>query len=91
MMIRPADELGPVLAGRGLAAALRARVEASLKSEGSVVIDFAGVESMSPSFADELFAKLPAPHEERVKFEHLSDDLQSLVQFVIEGRSEPLE
>lgn len=91
MMIRPADELGPVLAGRGLAATLRTRVEASLKAEGSIVIDFAGVESMSPSFADELFAKLPAPDEERVKFEHLSDDLQSLVQFVIEGRSEPFE
>jgi hypothetical protein len=91
-MIRPVEEFGPVLAGRGLAASLRAQVEASLKEDGSVVIDFEGVESMSPSFADELFAKLPGPRDnERVKFEHLRDDLQSLARFVIEGRSESFE
>lgn len=88
-VIRPADELGPVLTGRELAADLRGRVEDFLDQGGSVVIDFAGVESMSPSFADELFAKLAVPaDDERLQFEHLRDDLQSLVRFVIEGRSE---
>lgn len=89
-VIRPADQLGPVLTGRELASDLRERVEDSLKQGGSVVIDFDGVESMSPSFADELFAKLSIrPDDERLRFEHLRDDLQSLVRFVVEGRSEP--
>lgn len=86
-MIRPADELGPVLAGRGLAAGLRERVEGALNAGDSVVLDFEGVESMSPSFADELFAKLSVrPGDERLKFENLDDDLQALARFVIEGR-----
>jgi anti-anti-sigma regulatory factor len=88
-VIRPAEELGPVLAGRGLATTLRERVEGALASGDAVVIDFEGVEAMSPSFADELFAKLGVTlDDERLRFENLDDDLRSLARFVIEGRSE---
>jgi anti-anti-sigma regulatory factor len=77
-----------VLAGRGVARVLHARVEESIGERGSVVVDFEGVESMSPSFADELFAKLSVrPDDERITFEHLNDDLQALARFVIEGRT----
>ncbi|MBW8059269.1 MAG: DUF4325 domain-containing protein [Solirubrobacterales bacterium] len=89
MMIRPAEELGPVLAGRNVAASLRDRVEAALSRGEAVVIDFQGVDAMSPSFADELFAKLSVRPDEggdQVRFEHLRDDLQALVEYVLRGR-----
>jgi uncharacterized protein DUF4325 len=52
------------------------------------VIDFAGVEAMSPSFADELFAKLPNELIEpgRIRFESLDEDLTLLARFVAHGR-----
>ncbi|MGE5282664.1 MAG: STAS-like domain-containing protein [Chloroflexota bacterium] len=89
MMIRPAQELGPVLAGRNVAASLRGRVEAALARGEAVVIDFEGVHGMSPSFADELFAKLSVRPDEggdRIRFEHLRDDLQALMDYVLRGR-----
>jgi hypothetical protein len=44
---------------------------------------------MSPSFADEFFAKLPrdAIAEHRVRFENLDDDLGALARFVFNGRT----
>jgi len=89
MMIKPAEELGPVLAGRNVAASLRDRVEAALARGEAVVIDFDGVRAMSPSFADELFAKLsvrPDQTGDRVRFEHLREDLQALMDYVLRGR-----
>lgn len=85
--IRPADELGAVLSSRFLGAELRARIEALLR-EGDVVVDFAGVEAVSPSFADELFAKLPteAASGGRLKFKNLGDDTAALARFVAESR-----
>jgi hypothetical protein len=87
-MIRAADELGPVLSGRFQAEELRARIEEAAGAGVGIVVDFAGVEAMSPSFADELFAKLPADLVEsgQVRFEHLDEDLTSLARFVVEGR-----
>jgi hypothetical protein len=87
-MIRPADDLGPVLTSRSLAEALRQRVEAAAVRE-EVVIDFAGVEAVSPSFADEIFAKLPRELVEsgRVRFENMDEDLQSLAEFVVASRA----
>lgn len=87
-MIRPADELGRVLAGRAHAAAVRKRVETALREGDSVVLDFEGVEAMSPSFADELFAKLDrGVADDRIRFEHLGDDLRALANYVIQGRA----
>lgn len=88
-MVRPADELGPVLTGRTVAARLREEVERELAAEGEVTIDLEGVEAISPSFADELFAKLPreALNSGRVRFEHLDPSDSALARFVMAGRS----
>jgi hypothetical protein len=43
---------------------------------------------IAPSFADELFAKLPRELVEsgRIRFEHLDEDLTALARFVVRGR-----
>ncbi len=88
-MIRPASELGSVLTSRSLAEELRLRVVGIASRGEHVVIDFEGVEAMSPSFADEIFAKLPAELVESgaVKFENLDEDLVTLMRFVLAGRA----
>lgn len=86
--IRPAEEFGSVLVSRFLGAELRLRVE-HLLDECDVVIDFAGVEAISPSFADELFAKVPAEgvqHRGRLQFKNLGAETRALARFVAEGR-----
>jgi hypothetical protein len=90
--IRPADELGPVLAGRGEAAALRAHVEQLVRSDGRVTVDFTGVLAASPSFADELFAKLdPALIDAgSVSFEHVPASLAAIARYVRAGRGSSL-
>lgn len=87
-VITPADEFGPVLSGRFEAEELRARIEATLAGGVDVVVSFEGVVAMSPSFADELFAKMPeaAIDEGRVRFIDLDDDLLAIARFVREGR-----
>ena len=87
-MVRLSDELGPVLTGRFLAAELRNRLESEAVSGNEIVLDFEGVELISPSFADELFAKLPREMVEsgQIRFEHLDEDLTTLVHFVVQGR-----
>src|SRR4051812_19332276 len=91
MTVRPADEQGPVLASRGRAARLREEIEAALEAGEVVTVDLAGVETVSPSFADELFAKL-APHAEAgaLHFVHVPRAIKPLVRFVVEGRRGPL-
>lgn len=88
VVFKPAEEFGPVLSGRFVAEELRLRVESVVKAGDTVVLDFEGVEAMSPSFADELFAKLPREAVEAglIRFEHLDEDLLALARFVIEGR-----
>ena len=89
MTLKPAEELGPVLAGRNVAASLRDRVETALGRGEEVLLDFEGVDAMSPSFADELFAKLsvrPGSGSDQVRFEHLRDDQLALVEYVLRGR-----
>jgi hypothetical protein len=85
-MIRPAEDFGPVLTGRSAAAGLRQRIEVEAMEGDGVVIDFEGVEAVSPSFADELFAKLPTEFSDRVRFENVGSDLAALMRFVISGR-----
>jgi hypothetical protein len=89
LMIRPADELGSVLSGRFEAEELRSRIEGAAESGQRVVVSFEGVEAVSPSFADELFAKMSAALLEtgRVKFVDLDDDLLAIARFVAEGRT----
>jgi hypothetical protein len=78
---------GPVLTGRSHAAAIRQRVEA-MAATAPVVVDFRGVTVLSPSFADELFAKVDPDLIESgaVRFEHMSVGVQSIARYVIDGR-----
>jgi hypothetical protein len=90
--IRPADELGSVLAGRGQAEVLRARVEQEARRNPPAIVDFEGVLTASPSFADELFAKM-APSlldEGRVVFENMPPSISAIARYVLTGRRSPL-
>lgn len=85
--IRPADELGAVLAGRSQAARLRSRLEKMALHE-SVTIDFAGVLAVSPSFADELFGKMDSGllDDGSVVFVNVSGSLAAIARYVRTGR-----
>lgn len=87
-MIRLAEELGPFPAGRPIGEELRARIEHELRNGDKVVIDFAGIEAVSPSFADELFAKLPpdALRNGHVELVNVPEGLNALIEFVVSGR-----
>ncbi len=89
MTISLAHEFGPVLVGRSNAARIRERVERAARDAPPVVIDFSEVITVSPSFADELFAKLPAElrTEERIRLEGMTEPLQSIKRFVVAGRN----
>lgn len=91
IVIRPAEELGPVLSSRFEAEELRERIEAELATGAEVVVSFEGVVAISPSFADELFAKVPedAVEDGRVRFVDLDDDFLAIARFVREGRGRP--
>lgn len=89
MTIRLSDEFGAVLVGRGAAKRLRLRIEEAARVNGEgVMLDFEGVLTVSPSFADELFAKLNPTLREagRVQLQHMSPALESIARFVVAGR-----
>jgi len=87
-MIRPVEQLGPVLSGRAQAKVLRSEISQDLANGGHVVIDLDEVIAMSPSFADEVFAKLANEiREERIEFRNISPGIQSLARFVTLGRT----
>lgn len=85
---RPADEFGSVLTGRSVAASLRAEIESELAAGKTVVVDFSNVAVLSPSFADELFAKMPGSAWEsaRLRAEHLDDSIARFARFLIASR-----
>lgn len=58
--IKVAEELGTHLSSRSLGAKLRSRIESAVDAGQIVTIDFAGVDTLSESFADEVFAVLDA-------------------------------
>jgi hypothetical protein len=89
MRIELASEFGPVLTGRALAADLRESIRSCLAAGDAVILDFAGIEAISPSFADEVFAKLPADvaGRGRVHFENLDDDAAAMARVVVENRA----
>ncbi len=91
IVIRPAEELGPVLSSRFEAEELRERIETELAAGAEVVVSFDGVVAISPAFADELFAKVPedAVEDGRVRFVDLGEDLLAIARFVREGRGRP--
>lgn len=89
--IRPADDFGGVLTGRSEAGLLRARVEQLAKDE-PVTVDFDGVLTASPSFADEFFAKLDPELIEAgsVLFENVPASLAAIARYVRAARNETL-
>jgi hypothetical protein len=84
--MRLAEEHGDVLGGRDLAAEIRKEVVRRVDAGEEVVIDLDGVLTVSPSFADELFGKLPASVGGRVQFENVSEHLQSVAEMARAGR-----
>lgn len=71
---------GPDLASRAQAAKLRASIENLLSLGATICLNFAEVESISDSYADELFGILALSVGvdgiiERIKFEGASDDV----------------
>jgi hypothetical protein len=92
MNIKPADEQGPVLTSRGRAAVLRAVIEQAVADGEQVVLDFDGVETMSPSFADELIAKLDpeALREGHVRLCNLPPSVKSLARYLTANRHRAL-
>lgn len=74
------EQEGPVLTGRMRAQTLRRDLEAEISQGGHVVLDFAGIEAVSPSFADEIFVRFVGTvGEDQVTFANLSDHLQRVV------------
>lgn len=86
LSVRLAEEHGVVLAGRDLAKAIRGDVVGRVNRGEEVVIDFDGVVAISPSFADELFGKLPITVGDRVQFEHVSEHIASVAKMARAGR-----
>jgi hypothetical protein len=86
--VRPADEVGPVLAGRSQAEGLRIQVERLASQSARVVVDFSGVAAASPSWADEFFAKLDPDlvAQQRVQFANVPRGLAAIARFVKKGR-----
>jgi anti-anti-sigma regulatory factor len=89
MTIRLADEFGGVLLGRSNAERIRNRIEdAARGTDEPVIVDFEGVITASPSFADELFAKLDPMLRQsgRVEVRGMSPALESIARYVVAGR-----
>jgi hypothetical protein len=86
--LSPINEHGPLLAGRFLGLELRQQVE-TYAQDHDVVVDLAGVEMASPSFADEFFAKLDPKLLEsgRVRLENVRPELDEIIRTVTAGRS----
>lgn len=81
-------DFGNVLGGRGLAAKLREQIEIS---EGSVVLDFLDVRTVSHSFADELIGKLAEKlgsysFKKKIVIKNLSESNREIFGFVISER-----
>lgn len=82
-----ADRYGPVLTGRGLAERILSEVADEAAAGGVVELDFARVEAVSPSFADELFGKLPRRvSAERIRFLNLSPHLSAVAKMAEQHR-----
>lgn len=87
-LITPMKDLGAELVGRSAGARLRERIVHSART-GLVVVDLAGIEAISPSFADELFGKLPRDlvRSRRVRFVNASEDIRALARGVRGNRA----
>ncbi len=82
------ERLGSVLVGRGPGALLREEIEDAARAGRLVIVDFEGVGMVSPSFADELFAKIDPEivAAGNLHFKNLDDDLREIVAIVRHSR-----
>jgi anti-anti-sigma regulatory factor len=86
-IVKIAEQHGTVLAGRGLATAIREEVEHLIADGTEVILDFEGVEAVSPSFADEVFGKLVAAvGEEAITFTGMTPQLKKVATMAKSGR-----
>ncbi len=87
MTIRLAEEFGPVLVGRATGGQIRSRIEQAAQCGGDpIVLDFEAILTVSPSFADELFAKLDPAVRQRLEVRSMEPGLESITRFVVAGR-----
>jgi hypothetical protein len=78
------SELGPDLSGRTLGESIRGSIEAGVTE---VVFDCTGIESMSPSFADEVFGKIAAePQRPHIQIVNATPDIVALARFAVTER-----
>ena len=82
-----ADAHGHVLGGRVLGEKIRHDVVRSVHAGEVVVLDLEGVQAVSPSFADEIFGKLPLEVGERVEFTNVSRQIQAVADMARAGRA----
>jgi hypothetical protein len=83
----PLLSLGPDLSGRGLGETVRDEI-LRLGTE-AIVMDCTGIDSMSPSFADEAFGRLvTAPGRPRIRVINASPDILSTVRFAVNQRTQ---
>jgi hypothetical protein len=78
-------ELGTVISGRELGKAIREGIDVRAKE---VVFDCEGIDSMTPSFADELFGKLSVQDErpENLKVANAGPEVLSVIRFALRER-----
>jgi hypothetical protein len=64
-------------------------VVGAVAASGHAEVDLEGILSLSPSFADELFAKLPAEliESRAVRFRNASDDVTAMVRMARANRA----
>jgi hypothetical protein len=78
-------EQGPDISGRTRGEIVRDSIDSGVTE---VVFDCSGVESMSPSFADEVFGKLAErPQRPRIEIINAKPEIVSLVRFAVQQRN----
>jgi hypothetical protein len=78
-------EWGPDVTGRSLGEQVRAEISPDAVE---VLFDCEGVDSVSPSFADELFGKLAAkPRRPHIRIVNGSPDIIAAIRFAVRERS----
>lgn len=77
---------GADLAGRTLGEQVRGEVSSQA---AEVIFDCSGVESMSPSFADEVFGKLASadPRPSSIRVINADSDIISVIRFAVNERT----
>ncbi len=89
MTVDLAAELGSVLTSRSIGQQVRERITSAAAAGEGVVVSFAGVEAMSPSFADEIFAKVDDSLVQQglIEFVDVDPTLEAIIRFVRAGRT----